>query len=114
MKRLKFHHFYNPFVFVHEFSDSITKRDSENVKETVDYIKNKHNPFMTEINDQMRNHVTEEHIPTEITRFLLQYNALGTDIYKEYIDTRYINKSEKLLDRLPRVKILVDRKQKQE
>ena len=69
---------------------------------------------MTEINDQMRNLVTEEHIPTETTQFSLQFNALGTDIYKEYIDTRYIKKSKKLFDRLPRLKILVDRKQEQE
>ena len=99
----------------HEFSDSITTvRDSENVKEAVDYIRNKQNPFMTEINDQMRNLVTEEHIPTETTQFSLQCNALGTDIYKEYIDKRCISKSKKLFDRLPRVKILVDRKQEQE
>ena len=84
------------------------------MKEAVDYIGNKHNPFVTEINDQMRNLVTEEHIPTETTQFSLQWNALGTDIYKEYIDTRYINKSKKLFDRLPRVKTLVDRKQEQE
>ena len=67
---------------------------------------------MTEINDQMRNLVTKEHIPTETTQ--LQFNTLGTDIYKEYIDTRYIKKSKKLFDRLPRLKILVDRKQEQE
>ena len=94
-----------------EFLESITKRDLENVKEAVDCIRNKHNPFMTEINDQMRNLVTEEHIPTETTQFSLQCNALGTDIYKEYIDKRCISKSKKLFDRLPRVKILVDRKQ---
>ena len=90
------------YTLHHEFSNSITKRDSENVKEAVDYIRNKHNPFVTEINDQMRNLVTEEHIPTETTQFSLQWNALGADIYKEYIDTRYINKSKKLFDRLPR------------
>ena len=101
------------YTLHHEFSDSITKRDSENVKEAVDYIRNKHNPFMTEINDQMRNLVTEEHIPRETTQFSVQCNALGTDIYKECIDTRYINKSKKLFDKLPRVKILVDRKQEQ-
>ena len=99
------------YTLHHEFSDSITKRDSENVKEAVEYLRNKHNPFMTEINDQMRNLVTEEHIPTETAQFSLQCNALGTDIYKEYIDKRCINKSKKLFDRLPRVKILVDRKQ---
>ena len=82
------------------------------MKEAVDYIRNKHNPFMTEINDQMRNPATEEHILTETARFSLQCNALGTDISNEYnTDTRYINKSKKLFDRLPRVKILVDRKQ---
>ena len=84
------------------------------MKEAVEYMRNKHNPFMTEINDQMRNLVTEEHIPTEATQFSLQYNALDTDIYKEYIDKRYVNKSKKLFDRLPLVKLLVDRKQEQE
>ena len=69
---------------------------------------------MTEINDQTKNLVIEEHIPTETTQFSLQCNALGTDIYKEYIDTRYINKSKKLFHRLPLVKILVDKKQEQE
>ena len=57
------------------------KRDSENVKEALDCIRNKHNPFMTEINHQMRNLVTEEYIPTETTQFSLQCNALDTDIY---------------------------------
>ena len=66
-------------------------------------MRNKHNPFMTEINDQMRHLVTEEHIPTEATQFSL-----------EHIDKRYVNKSKKLFDRLPFVKILVDRKQEQE
>ena len=84
------------------------------MKEAVEYMRNKHNPFMTEINDQMRNLVTEEHIPTEATQFSSQYNALDTDIYKEYIDKRYVNKSKKLFDRFPLVKILVDRKQEQE
>ena len=68
------------YTLHHELSDSITKRDSENVKEAVDYIRNKHNPFMTEINDQMRNLVTEERVLTETARFSLQRNALGTDI----------------------------------
>ena len=58
------------YILYHEFSGSITKRDSENVKEAVDYTRNKHNPFMTEINDQMRNLVTEEHIPREKTIFI--------------------------------------------
>ena len=71
----------------------------------------KHNPFMTEITEKKkeeRNLVTEEHISTETTQFSLQCNALGTDINKKYIDTRYINKSKKLFDRLLHVKILVD------
>ena len=53
----------------HEFSDSFTKRDSENVEEAADYIRNKHNPFMTEINDQMRHLVTKKHLPTETIQF---------------------------------------------
>ena len=61
----------------------------------------------------MRTLVTEEHIPTETTQFSLQCNAL-VQIYKEYIDKRYINKSKKLFDRLLRVKISVDRIQEQE
>ena len=102
------------YTLRHEFLNSITRRNSENVKEAVDYIRNKHNPLMTEINDQMRNLVTEERITTETKQFSSQCNALGTDIYKENIVTQYINKSKKLLDRLSRVKILVDRKQEQE
>lgn len=51
------------------------------MKEAVEYMRNKHNPFMTEINVQMRHLVTEEHIPTEATQFSLQCNALDTDIY---------------------------------
>ena len=58
-----------------------------NVKEAVDYIRNKHNPCMTEVNDQMRNLVTEEQIPTGTPQCSLQCNVLGTDIYEEYIDT---------------------------
>ena len=50
------------------------------MKEAGDYVRNKHNPFMTEINDQMRNLVTEERVLTETARFSLQRNALGTDI----------------------------------
>ena len=70
------------YTLHHEFLNSITRRNSENVKEAVDYIRNKHNPLMTEINDQMRNLVTEERITTETKQFSLQCNALGTDIYK--------------------------------
>ena len=102
------------YTLRHEFLDSITRRNSETVKEAVDYIRNKHNPLRTEINDQMRNLVTEERITTETKQFSLQCNALGTDIYKENIVTQYINKSKKLFGRLSCVKILVDRKQEQE
>ena len=62
----------------------------------------------------MRNLVTEDHIAIETAQFSLQCNVLGTNIYKEYIHTRYINKSKKLFGRLPRVKTLVDTKKEQE
>ena len=54
------------------------------MKEAVDYIRNKGNVFMTEINEQMRNLVTEEHIPTETI---------------QKIDIRYTNRTNKLFDR---------------
>ena len=69
---------------------------------------------MTEIHDQMRNLVTEDHIAIETAQFSLKCNVLDTNIYKEYIHTRYINKSKKLFGRLPRVKTLVDIKEEQE
>ena len=84
------------------------------MREAVDYIRNKHNTFMTEIHDQMRNLVTEDHLAIETAQFSLQCNVLGTNIYKEYIHTRYINKSKKLFGRLPRVKTLVDITEEQE
>ena len=99
------------YTLHHELSDSITKRDAENVKEAVEYIKNRSNPFTTEIKDQMKNLITEEYISTESIQFALRCITLGTELYEEYIETRYINKSKKLFDRLPRVKISADKKQ---
>ena len=46
--------------------------------------------------------------------YIYIYTYIYIYIYKEHIDKRYVNKSKKLFDRLPFVKILVDRKQEQE
>ena len=83
----------------------------ENVKEAVEYIKNRSNPCTTEIKDQMKNLITEDYISTGSTQLTLRCITLGTELYEEYIETRYINKSKKLFDRLPRVKISADQKQ---
>ena len=102
------------YTLHHEFSESITKRDVEHVTKAVTYIRNKHNPFSMETNDQMKNLVTEEHISPEAIQFSLDCISLGTKLYEEFVETRYINKTKKLFDRLPRVKVLIDKKLGQE
>jgi len=64
------------YTLYHELSDSITKRDAENVKEAVEYKKNRSNPFTTEIKDQMKNLITEEYISTESRIHFKLYAAL--------------------------------------
>ena len=104
IQKLEFLHSYDitytaiqdEYTLHHEFSDSLTKRDTENVKEAVDYIKNRSNPLTTESKDQMKNLVTEEHISTESIQSSLHCLSFGTELYEEYIETRYINKSKKL------------------
>ena len=72
------------YTLYHEFSDFMTKRDLENVNEAVDYIRNKHSLFMTEISDQMKNFVTEEHIPTETTH-VMRYICKKTKFQQLFI-----------------------------
>ena len=73
------------------------QRDSKNVKETAECIS-----CYRRAHPSCRNTIS------------LRCISLGTDICEELIVKPYVNKSKKLFDRLPRVKILVDKKQEQE
>ena len=43
----------------------------------------------------MKNLVTEEHIPNEEIHFSLRCISLRTDLYEQFIERRYVNKSKK-------------------
>ena len=75
----------------HEFQNIVTDEDSENMKEAVKYIQLRYNSLPTMGNDQMKNLVTEEHIPNEEIQFSLCCVFLAFCTEKELIEIRIVN-----------------------
>ena len=60
-----------------EFSRSITEADAKYIRQIIDYIKERFNPFAVDEASEIVNIVTMSHVQTESRDFLMQCLELG-------------------------------------
>jgi len=88
----------------HEFSKSITEGDETCVNQIIEYIEERFNPFETAKESEIVNIVTKTQISAESREFLTQCLELGEANYKEFYQTRLVDKTVKLFDTIPKTK----------
>ena len=92
------------YSFHHEFSNAITEKDEICVKQLVDYMAQRGNPFETSGHNVVKNIVTGTHLETETLEFLTKSIQIGEDAYTEFRKSRLDEKSVKLFAVIPKTR----------
>ena len=97
----------------HEFSQKTSEHDNECVEQMNSYVLRKGNPFNPD-DVSIKNLVTKAQFDDETCTFLLSCIDEGEVRYKEFIRTRFEEKTKKIFDTIPKTRVTKTKRKKDE
>lgn len=88
----------------HDFSASKTEKSEEKIIKLINCLTSHHNPFEKE-DQKLCNIFTQELVDSENCAALLNIFENSCDLYKEFLNERFVEKLKSLSDTIPKIKL---------